>query len=78
MGRRCQSPCQGDALAHAAGKLVRPLVADPVEPHQVEQLLGAGAPGGAVHPGQAQRQLNVASRGEPRHERGFLEHHGGP
>ena len=38
-----EGPGERDALAHAAGELVRALVAESAEVHEVEQLLGRGA-----------------------------------
>ena len=63
-GRRGgQRPGQRHPLAHAAGQLVRPLVALPAEPHQrpAARPRGPGARGRPC-PGEPQRQLDVAPR----------------
>ena len=59
-----------DALAHAAGELVRALVAEGAEVHEVEELVGLGpalAPSATLR--ELQRELDVAARGEPREQR---------
>ena len=65
-----------DALAHAAGQLVRPLLAR-TSPrlHEVEQLVGPRARARRVGTlRELQRELDVAARGEPREQRRLLEH----
>ena len=55
-----QRPGQRDPLPHAAGQLVRPLVAEPAELDRVEQLGRPLLALGLAHPAGAQRQLDVA------------------
>ena len=66
-----------DPLAHAAGKLVRPVLGELAEVHHLEQLVGTGAPLVAAHPGELERELDVAPGREPRKQRRFLEHQPG-
>src|SRR5690349_1601051 len=71
-----QGAGEGDALAHAAGELVRALVAEAPETDDLEQLLGALPALGAGDAGQAQRQFHVAGDGQPREQGRLLEHQG--
>ena len=66
-----------DALAHAARELVRPALGEVAEVHHLEQLRGARPALGARHACELQRDLDVAAHGEPREQRGFLEHQAG-
>ena len=65
------------ALAHAARELVRPALGEVAEVHHLEQLLRARPALGARHARELQRELDVAAHGEPREERGLLEHQAG-
>ena len=65
---------QGDALPHAARQLVHPLGAGALEPDEREQALGLLASLRAGDAPQPQRELDVPRSGEPRVERGLLEH----
>ena len=73
----------GDALLHAAGKLVRPGVGGGVEAHQCQQ--GVGAAGGGFDIGfadvfaamrQTAAELDVLHHRQPRVQAVMLEHHG--
>ena len=63
----------GDALALAAGELVRPVVHAVREPDRLERRLGAGAPLGPRHAAVDERQLDVRERGRARQELEGLE-----
>src|SRR4051812_21413392 len=59
-----------DALAHAAGQLVREVLLPAVEPDQLEQLAwGRRAAGKAAEAADLGRQLDVLQRGAPGQER---------
>ena len=73
-----ERPGDGDALAHAAGQLVRPLLAEPAEVHRLQQLGGPRPALGLGDPPRTQRQLDVAAHGQPGEERGLLEHQPDP
>ena len=70
----CASARERGALAHATRELVRSALGEVAEVHHLEQLLGPGAPLAARHARELQGDLDVAPHGEPREERGFLEH----
>ena len=63
-----------DALTHAARQLVRTPVAEVIEVHQMEQLGDLLGPVTFGDPAEALRHLDVALDGEPREQRGLLEH----
>jgi hypothetical protein len=65
---------EGHALAHTAGELVRPLLAEAAQPHDLQQLGRALLAFRLADPLQPQRQLDVAGDGQPGEERGLLEH----
>ena len=73
-----QRPGQRDPLPHAARQLVRPLVGEAAQVHQVQQVGGAAPPLGLGHPARAQRQLHVPGRGQPREQGRLLEHERDP
>ena len=61
-----ERPGERDALAHAAGQLVRPLVGEVPEPDEVEQVEGAlAALAASATPRSLQRELDVRSGGAP-------------
>jgi hypothetical protein len=74
VGVLCERPGERDPLPHAAGKLVRPLPAEPAKVHYLEQLRG---PLLALRPARAdgpQGKLHVARGGQPGEQRRLLEH----
>ena len=74
-----EGPGDGDPLAHAAGQLVGPLVAEPVEVDGVQELLGLPGPLALRGtPAQLEGELDVAADREPREQRRLLEHQGDP
>ena len=77
-GRSCAERAgQRDALAHAAGELVRALGPGIGQVDQVQQPVGPLAALGARDPAQFQGEFDVGARGEPGQQRGVLEHEGG-
>ena len=70
-----EGPGQGHALTHATRQLVRPLVGEAAEVHELEQLR---APAPAARPwarrASLQRERHVLAGGEPREQRRLLEH----
>ncbi len=65
----------GDALAHAAGELVRIAVLEPVEADQRDELLRLVEPRGLAHAGDLEREGDVLDHGAPGKGRFLLEHH---
>ena len=63
-----------DPLPHPTGKLVRSLGRELAEVHDLEQVVAARTAFLASDTIEPERQLDVASGGEPREQRGFLEH----
>ena len=53
---------------------MRTLVLAPTEVDELEQLLDLGLALGLGHAAHLQRQVDVLSRGQPRKQRGLLEH----
>src|SRR6478672_3571407 len=72
-----QGPGQRDALAHAAGELVRAPVGEVAEVHHIEVLPGAGLAVPAPDSLEPQRCRDVVQRREPREKGRLLEHQGG-
>src|SRR5438128_3949448 len=65
--------CDGDALAHAAGQLVRQRVGELRQPDEVEMLARDLAPAAPAEPLRLQRKLDVLLHGQPGKERVRLE-----
>jgi hypothetical protein len=63
-----------DALPHPAGQLVRPPLRELGQVDGREQVAGALPAFGAAHTGEPEREFDVAGDGQPRVQRGFLEH----
>ena len=57
-----ERPGERGALAHAAGELVRALVAEVLEVHHLEQLVHAALALGLRHAVEPQREVDVAAR----------------
>jgi hypothetical protein len=74
VGVLAQRPGQGDALAHAAGQLVGPLLGEAVQVDGAQQLEGAGPALGLALAREPLRQLDVPGDGQPGEERRLLEH----
>jgi hypothetical protein len=68
-----QRPGDGDALLHAAGKLGRIGVLEPLQADQRQMLAGDGARLAPSQPGGPKGELDIADRGEPRQQRVALE-----
>ena len=64
-----------DPLAHAARQLVRIVLGEVAQAHELEQRGAALAPRGARDPAQVERELDVGERGLPRQQGRVLEHH---
>ena len=70
-----QRPRERDALAHAAGELVRPLVAEARRGCTSSSSSSAlGRRSALPTPASFSGELDVAARREPREQRGLLEH----
>jgi hypothetical protein len=69
-----ERPGQRDPLPHAAGELVRPLATEPLEPDDLEQVLGPPPPLALVDALEPQRELDVSGHRQPREQRRLLEH----
>src|SRR6266511_3113385 len=74
VGVLCEGAGQRHTLAHAARQFVRSLVAEALEPYDLEQFFAALLAFRPAQTAQPQRQLDVAGHGEPREQRGLLEH----
>ena len=71
-----QRPRKADALAHAAGKLLREGGLETVEPDEVDRFQRAPAgfvPGDLFCP---ETELDIGEHGQPGKQRKRLEHHG--
>ena len=67
---------EADALAHAAGKLLRIGVLEAVEADEVDRRQRAPARVRLAHALGAQAELHIVEHGEPGKQREALEHHG--
>ena len=78
VGALAERPGERDPLTHATRQLVGALVGELAQVHELEQLQGPGSARRSRHPVEAQRQLDVSGRGEPREQRRLLEQEAGP
>ena len=75
VGMHHQRARQADALAHAAGQLLRIGAFETAQADQVDRLLGAFSALVARHAARLQTQLHILLHGQPGKQRETLEHH---